>query len=165
MKMALIAVKPFLSTKIFSWNNPNLINFSSVVLKKVTRFAIDPTKSSYQYFDLLDRDGDGLLSFQEFLGPFISIMPADVAMVFTSDIRFKIESLNYIRIAFTYCMKLSQAVTPDLVRTKLAEKNDEIGKWHLAEFELMELDERVFSTEEWQSNFCKHEKYIFDSFT
>jgi len=86
-------------------------------------------------------------------------------MAFCSDIRFRMESLSQIRIAFCYCQKLSQAITPDLLRTKLLEKNDEIGTWHLKEFDTMQLEERIYTSDEWHSNFCQAEKFLFDSFS
>jgi len=64
LKIMLIIVHDlFLKTKTNYHLGLWWVNYLSVVFKKVKRFTLDPDKSSYQYFDLLDRDGDGLLSF------------------------------------------------------------------------------------------------------
>ena len=57
------------------------------------------------YFTVLDEDKDGLVSFFDFITPLMSMLPPEVAMMFTQDHRFKQETFNDMRIAFDQVSK------------------------------------------------------------
>lgn len=49
---------------------------------------------------MLDEDKDGLVSFFDFITPLMSMLPAEVAAMFTQDHRFKQQTFNDLRIMF-----------------------------------------------------------------
>jgi len=55
------------------------------------------------YFSLLDKDNDRFVSFQDFLGPLLPMLPAEVAKVFIEDQQFQNETHNELRAAFEEC--------------------------------------------------------------
>lgn len=84
-------------------------------------------KTASDYFRFLDTDGDNLISFSEFLSPLLEKIPPKVAIVFISDVRFKIEILQNIREAIRFCAKISSLLTFDLVKSKLLERKDSLA--------------------------------------
>lgn len=93
----------------------------SVVLKQSRQFVINP-KMATDYFRMIDVDSDQLVSFSEFIAPILESIPPRVSIAFVSDVRFKMEALNALRTAFKTCLEISDQVTVDLVKGKLAER-------------------------------------------
>ena len=87
---------------------------------------------STDYFRMLDCDGDEKISYSEFLAPILESIPPRVSIAFVSDVRFKIEVLNNIRLAFKTCQEISDVVTVDLIAGKLAERNDPFAEHFIA---------------------------------
>ena len=101
------------------------------MLKRSREFKLDAEKTPAQYFTFIDKDEDGLVSFQDFLGPLLCTIPPQVAMVFVTDMRWKMETYNRIRLAYAHCATVSKAVTPDLVQGKLREPQDDLCEFHV----------------------------------
>jgi len=97
-------------------------------------------KTPTQYFNLCDKDQDKLVNFTDFIGPILATIPPEVAMCFVSDFRFKIDCYSKIREARHYCSKITAFVTPDLVRGRIAEANDDLSQFRLTEFDRLGLD-------------------------
>ena len=56
-----------------------------------------------EYFALLDKDNDRFVSFQDFLGPLLPMLPQEVSKVFIEDLQFQNETHNELRIAYEDC--------------------------------------------------------------
>lgn len=122
------------------------------------------SKMAGDYFRLLDIDGDNYLSFAEFLAPMMDQIPPRVAIVFVSDIRFKLEVFHNLRSAFKTVSKISELVTKDLIKGKLSERKDS-----LSEHFVVALDALVFDTEElnhkqFMREVARMEKHCLNSF-
>jgi hypothetical protein len=86
-------------------------------------------------------------------------------MVFVTDMRWKMETYQRIRLAHAYCAKLSPVVTPDLIRGRLSEPGDDLCEFHLKAFREMELPEQAISQADWDKAIAREEKHTVDSFT
>ncbi len=58
------------------------------------------------------------------MAPLLTIIPPTVAIVFISDMRFKMDMCNNLRRAFETVSKISEMVTKDLVKGKVEERKD-----------------------------------------
>jgi len=79
--------------------------------------------------------------------------------------RWKMETYHRIRLAYTHCAKLTPAVTPDLIRSRLLEPQDDLCQFHIKAFEEMNLPEQVISEADWLKLMAQEEKHAVDSFT
>jgi hypothetical protein len=64
------------------------------------------------------------VSFSDFLAPLLVIIPPQVAIVFISDMRFKMDMCSNLRRAFQTVARISEAVTTDLIKGKVLERQD-----------------------------------------
>lgn len=132
---------------------------------KSREFKLDSEKTATQYFKYIDKDEDGLVSFHDFLGPLLATIPPHVAMVFVTDMRQKMDSYQRIRTAFAHCGRLSPLVTPDLVKARLSEPNDDLCQFHVKALEEMQLPGDALTQAEWLKVVASEEKHTVDSFT
>lgn len=65
-----------------------------------------------------------MVSFTDFLAPLLIIIPPQVAIVFISDMRFKMDMCSNLRRAYQTVSKISEAVTTDLIKGKVEERQD-----------------------------------------
>ena len=63
-----------------------------------------------------------MVSFSDFLAPLLIIIPPQVAIVFISDMRFKIDMCNNLRRAYETVFRISEVVTTDLIKGKVEER-------------------------------------------
>lgn len=106
---------------------------------------MDEGRSAVDYFEYLDKDEDQLVSFTDFLAPTLSIVPPEVAITFISDVRFKMDCLAAIRQCFTVCAKISEAVTVDLIRGKIEDRQDDLVPHMLDAMDMIRFESEPIS--------------------
>lgn len=78
------------------------------------------------------------------MAPLLSIIPPPVAIVFISDMRFKMETFNALRHAFRIVGKLSEVVTKNLLAAKIHERaGDDLVAFHLDALEALNLSDVI----------------------
>ena len=111
-------------------------------MRRSRQFKLESKKAS-DYFRLLDIDGDNHISFSEFLAPLMNQIPPNVAVVFVSDIRFKMDIYKSLRNHYKIVSKITKAVTVDMIKGKIRELNDSLG-----DHQVQALESFRFETEE-----------------
>lgn len=86
-------------------------------------------------------------------------------MAFVADLRWKLEIFTKMRYAYDFCSKISQAVTTDLIKSKLAETQDDLSLFALNFLSELQLPDGVIEKEKWHASVSLAEKHVFDSLT
>lgn len=133
------------------------------VLKKSRQFKLNNTKAS-EYFRLLDIDGDNHISFAEFLAPLMEQIPPRVAIVFISDIRFKMEVYTNLRYAYQTVAKISDLVTLDLIRGKLNDRRDALSEHFVKALDELHFDSDEVTEKQFMLEVARMEKHALVSF-
>ena len=95
-----------------------------------SQFAGDHSmEESKKYFDLLDKDRDGQMSFNDFVAPLLPMLQPEVAALFTNDMRFKSETYNELRSVYNTVRKINKGETPTIeqLRLKIQERPDAVS--------------------------------------
>ena len=116
------------------------------------------------YFRMIDVDGDNLISFNEFLAPILESIPPRVSIAFVSDVRFKMECLNSLRVAFRTCFEISEIVTKELVKGKLAERQDPLSDHYVIALNELTFDTEELTMKQFMKEVARHEKHLLNSF-
>lgn len=120
--------------------------------------------SSKDYFRLLDSDQDNLVSFTDFLAPLLIIIPPQVAIVFISDMRFKMDMCSNLRRAYQTVSKISEAVTTDLIKGKVEERQDGLVPFILQVLGSLKFESEIITENQFMRELAQVEKHALVSF-
>lgn len=91
-------------------------------------------------------------------------IPPNVAVVFVSDIRFKMDIYKSLRNHYKIVSKITKAVTVDMIKGKIRERNDSLGDHQVQALESFRFETEEISEFQFMKEVARAERHVLVSF-
>lgn len=91
-------------------------------------------------------------------------IPPNVAVVFVSDIRFKMDIYKSLRNHYKIVSKITKAVTVDMIKGKIRERNDSLGDHQVQALESFRFETEEISKFQFMKEVARAERHVLVSF-